>query len=311
MYPPISGRYFFESEDHYDVLSYLQSGLMLDVGASNGAATALMLKKSPASRVIAFEPFAGNLPVIRERLGADKRVQIIEKAVSDVVSEQSFFVSSTVKGGSNHFPKGYSSHGKLVPNDSTDPARTFRVSTVPIDEVVRDRTVRFLKIDVQGGELGVLRSAKKSIDAGRIDVLQVEFSGEEDVYSFLMDAALTVFDTRYVLVPDSTTPDISAWDILREFPLSTGRNTFRAWPKTMPTTASAYMDFIKDEQKKIGNIFTDLLCVSSTALPAFMSAAVSVRDPHAASTPTPRPTRVQRLFSGFSRLVTQANERNP
>jgi precorrin-6B methylase 2 len=54
-----SGQSLFgeRSTSVYDVLAHLEPGLMLDVGAASGGTTALMLRRSPQSRVIAFEPF--------------------------------------------------------------------------------------------------------------------------------------------------------------------------------------------------------------------------------------------------------------
>jgi len=42
------------------LLSRFEPGLFVDVGAAVGRMTKVMLKANPASRVIAYEPFAGN-----------------------------------------------------------------------------------------------------------------------------------------------------------------------------------------------------------------------------------------------------------
>ena len=48
------------------LLSRFEPGLFVNVGAAVGRMTKLMLKANPASRVIAYEPFAGNLTYLQQ-----------------------------------------------------------------------------------------------------------------------------------------------------------------------------------------------------------------------------------------------------
>lgn len=93
-----SGRGLFAGRRHaaYDLLAYLEPGLLLDIGASNGAFTKLMLAKSPQSEVLAFEPFPGNITLLRENVGHDPRVTIFERAVTHKAEPVDFEVASTV-----------------------------------------------------------------------------------------------------------------------------------------------------------------------------------------------------------------------
>lgn len=273
-----SGRGIFGNRKHapYDVLAYLEPGLMLDIGASNGYISKLMLKKSPKSTVIAFEPFPGNIPLLRKNAGADERIQIIEKAVSDDERAVPFHVASTVTTPTLNWDVGYSSLGYIITDKS--PARSGTVISVPtvrVDDAIGSEHVRFMKVDVQGGENSVLRSARRALSEQRIDVMHIEFSGERDVFDILQGHGLMIFDSGYTLIPCRTDPDLSSWDITGDIRLSTGRAAYRSWPSSMPTTSAGYLDFLEQETKAIGTVSTDLLCVSPNAWPAFLSAAVN------------------------------------
>ena len=55
-----------------------------------------------------------------------------------------------------------------------------KVQVTTLDRVVEDRGIGhidLLKIDVEGHELDVLRGAKETLEADRIDIVQFEFGG--------------------------------------------------------------------------------------------------------------------------------------
>ncbi|MCE9650914.1 MAG: FkbM family methyltransferase [Parvibaculum sp.] len=271
-----TGRGIFGNRRHapYDVLAYLEPGLMLDIGASNGNYSKHMLNKSPQSRVMAFEPFPGNLPILRQNLADEPRVRIVEKAVSDDKGEMPFFTSSKVTSGGGKWEEGYSSLGYIVRGGVYDQTRTIMVQTISVDEAIDNQRVRFMKVDVQGGEIAVLRSASRAFSEQRIDIIHLEFSGERDVFDFVRSHGFVIFDSQYILLPLREPADLSNWDIVEPVKLSTGQIAHRAWPSAMPTIPDRFLDFLQTERKKIGNAFTDLVCVSSSALPQFLNAAM-------------------------------------
>lgn len=245
---------------------------MLDVGAGAGIMAAKMLQHSPQSRVIAFEPFPGNMKFIKDRLGADDRVQILQKAVSSSSGSARFAKPATVSAGTPGWEEleGYSSIGYLVPeNAATD---TIDVDVTTIDEVASER-VRFLKIDVQGGELEVLRGAALTIEKHGIDLMLVEYSGQIGVIEFLIERGYRLFDTQYLLVPrNGAEPDSADWSDLEDVALSTGAKSFYAWPNRIPRQKDQYAEFLSS-YKKIGYVQTDLVAVHASVKRQFRTAA--------------------------------------
>ncbi len=67
----------------YEILAQFEPGLFLDVGAAAGFATRLMLLANPGGEVIAFEPFAGNIPHLKDILQDLPNWKLVPKAVAD------------------------------------------------------------------------------------------------------------------------------------------------------------------------------------------------------------------------------------
>src|SRR5690349_18392817 len=143
----------YAEREIYEWLRDLPPGLMLDVGGAAGRTAARVLEFSPKSRGVAFEPFPGNHPFIDGRLGTDPRVAIVKQAVSNKKSNVSFYVQSTITNGVGAWAgmEGYSSGGQIVAKSDPRAQKAITVPTCRLDDEIAEQ-VRFLKIDVQGGE---------------------------------------------------------------------------------------------------------------------------------------------------------------
>ncbi|WP_431190591.1 FkbM family methyltransferase [Bauldia litoralis] len=88
-----SGEATFD-KSFYAYLGDLVPGcLFLDVGAASGGTCTAMLKYSPASHVIAFEPFPGNWPFFEKAHADDPRVDFRRCAVGAESGQASFAVA--------------------------------------------------------------------------------------------------------------------------------------------------------------------------------------------------------------------------
>jgi FkbM family methyltransferase len=134
----------------------LPGDVFADVGANYGFHTLVAARfVGPTGQVVAFEPVPGNLKLLRKNCalnGYAKRVVIAKTAVSDVPQE---FLEMGVSAGGQDVTASLAArdtHGRkvLVPNTALDDYAFpggGRLSMV--------------KIDVEGAELSVLRSAKR------------------------------------------------------------------------------------------------------------------------------------------------------
>jgi hypothetical protein len=142
----------------------------------------------------------------------------------------------------------------------------MKVPVTTVDEHVKER-ILFMKIDVQGGEMDVLRGAAKSFDRG-VDILHIEFEGQIEVIEFLHGFGYEIFDNRYLLIPKGKsssyveTSASSFWNIEERLILSSGSSAYYAWPSQTPSDPCEYCQMFREQEEKSGClIFTDIVPV--------------------------------------------------
>lgn len=135
------------------------SSVVYDIGAHVGFYTLLASQLvGPNGKVIAFEPVRRNLDYLKRHLDINHcaNVVVIEAAVSD-------------KNGIFPFSEGPDSSMGHLSNESN-----LTVNTVSIDYLVMRREIpapSYMKIDVEGAELLVLKGAKATLNNHNPEVL--------------------------------------------------------------------------------------------------------------------------------------------
>jgi FkbM family methyltransferase len=150
----IRGR--FENAEQLFVQRYLEPGMtVLDIGAHHGIYSLLAsVKVGPAGRVIAFEPS----PRERERLARHLRwnscsnVTMEEVALGEAKGQEELFLVDGKETGCN----------SLRPPQNSLATKKLSVQVMRLDEYLRGKqidAVDFIKLDVEGAELSVLKGA--------------------------------------------------------------------------------------------------------------------------------------------------------
>lgn len=262
----------------YEILKYFPSGLCLDVGAAAGYSTKRMLSANSECKVIAFEPFEGNLPHLKNVLDGIEGWELVSKAASNFSGKGGFFVSSTVKGTEENWQGlvGYSSIGRLVPIEkikSYDSDLTSTVGVCCIDEYVTEH-VLLMKMDVQGAEFEVLQGAKETIENYGISLIFTEFSGDIRMLEFIRDLGYVIFDTKYLFIPlvENVIPESFGMFDYEPLHLSTGKTAIEGFIPSRPQGFSELCDFMKKIKNGLGHFQTDLYCVHSSIMPSFLNA---------------------------------------
>lgn len=266
----------------YDLLRFLPPGLMLDVGAAAGFTTRSMLANSPESEILAFESFTGNHDFFREVIGDDPRVRLLPYAVEECSGNGWFRLGRTVQGTEPGWERmrGYSSLGYLAEAPKEGESDYIQVRTVTIDEIVGAQHVRFMKVDIQGGELKLLKGATCALSQGRIDLMYLEFFGQEAILNYLLQFPVSIFDSHYIIVPKPNGANsdtvLSNWVILGTDYLSIGEQYHICRPISVPQSPESYVKFFEDQRANFRFIQTDLIVVSTQFLTKFHDAVSEI-----------------------------------
>lgn len=153
----------------------------LDIGCHLGSFLSQLLRLAPNGKHAAFEALPDKAARLKKKF-AD--VEVHHCAVSDKPGEITFYRNITRSGFS----------GMNVHASETDKIEEVKVRCMPVDELVpADRPIAFIKIDVEGAELSVLKGAKTTIDRHKpvilfectIDGLKSAGSTPQEIYEYL------------------------------------------------------------------------------------------------------------------------------
>jgi FkbM family methyltransferase len=140
------------------VEKFLAAGMtVLDVGAHHGLYTLLAAKRvGRTGRVVAFEPSARERKRLLRHLRVNRcwNVDVVPYALAEMVGEADLF---QVEGRHDWY-------NSLRPPDVDERTRTVRIEVRRLDDVLHGLEigrVDFVKLDVEGAELDVLRGAMK------------------------------------------------------------------------------------------------------------------------------------------------------
>ncbi len=145
----------------------------IDVGCHKGEILESILKYSPKGMHYAFEP----IPYLFNQLEKKYKNEalIYPYALSDKVGESAFqFVKSA---------PAYSGIRKRKYNVANPDIEVIKVELRTLDEIIPgDTKIDFIKIDVEGGEYGVLKGAKKLLKSSQPVVVFECGLGASDYY---------------------------------------------------------------------------------------------------------------------------------
>ncbi len=284
----------------YDLLTHLDLGLCVDVGAAAGNTTRRIRRAGGArTRVVAFEPFPGNHPFFHQSTMRLGNITLIKKAVSDRVGVAEFTVPSVVQGTEPRWEKytGYSSVG-FVSSEVSDahpgiriflkrtirriaegarrrPPQPLIVETTSIDtEFTAGEPIDFMKIDVQGGESRVLLGSDAMLRTRRIGILYVEWSGDPEVVPALSRHEYRIYDSTYMVIPriyDVKPFYKMGFEFIDEIKLSTGKVAYDLLLTGKELSPGDAIEMVR--KGKLGYIQTDLIAVSENAWGRFQEAA--------------------------------------
>lgn len=148
---------------NYAFASSRADPVVIDGGANMGMFSIATLRDHPGARITAFEPDPRIGALLRKNLAANggASVTVIDAALGAADGEMSFS------------PDGQAG-GSLVPGEGTMRVRVERLSSY------LDHDIDFLKLNIEGAELEVIREAASSGRLSRVRAMVIEYHGWPD-----------------------------------------------------------------------------------------------------------------------------------
>lgn len=173
----------------------------VDVGAHVGVYALTLAQAFPDKRVIAVEPLPSNFAHLARGIALNGLTNLVahQAVVSEVAGRATFHVSPLSDANGSLVRPAHYQTGDVVMEAARYRARhpgfvpTLDVETVRLEDLVDRPAV--VKIDVEGGEAGVLRSGAPALAKGLVDLMVVEVQGGtyEQVLTFMDDLGFEGF----------------------------------------------------------------------------------------------------------------------
>ena len=183
----------------------LPGSVVVEVGGHIGYITAHFASIAGATgKVIVFEPGSNNLPYIRRNITRMSKhrslakITLIEKAVGPAAGRVEFF-EDNLTGQNNSIVENF-------PGLEANTAWAFiktqvhmrTVEMISLDEFLADSAADFVKIDVEGFELGVLKGMNDTLVTQRPAVMVEVQASEEEIFSLLRSNGYELFSAKLV-----------------------------------------------------------------------------------------------------------------
>jgi FkbM family methyltransferase len=172
---------------------------ILDVGANEGQFIKKITKILPEAKIYSFEPLKDSFIKLEKLVSAKKNITAFNFALGD--NEKESLINKNEYSPSSSLLELTDLHKNAFP--VTKKVKEEKIYVKVLDKIVNELELKkkvFLKIDVQGYELNVLRGAENTIKD--VDIILIETSFYElytnqplfnDIYSFLSNKGFNYF----------------------------------------------------------------------------------------------------------------------
>lgn len=160
-------------------------GRIIDIGANTGFYTLLALCAHESNSVLAFEPDAKVLSILRQNIennAFSRRVQVNDVALSDKAGAAKLYIPLQDHGL-------VESSSSLEPDFKSQHSEEVTVNVDLLDRFTKDSpTITLIKVDVEGHEKNAIKGAEKTLEKHRpILVVELLDTADFDYFTELKD----------------------------------------------------------------------------------------------------------------------------
>jgi FkbM family methyltransferase len=152
---------------------------------------------SPSGKVIVFEPGPNNLEYIRSNIGNSNSILLEAVGCSDQDGESVLYIDN-LTGQNNSLVFGFeglTANAQAAPGVQVE-TKPVSISTIKIDTYCEQSAYHpdFIKIDVEGHELAVLRGAEQLLSSANPPMLMVEVQADhQEIFAMLLNYKYRLF----------------------------------------------------------------------------------------------------------------------
>lgn len=198
------------------IIRHLKEGAcFFDVGAHFGYYSLLAAKMvGDSGTVVSFEPSKRNYVVLQQNADSQKNIQLFNVAVSDVKSEMLFY----------EFPALYSEYNTIAVHQFQEEAwftkykpQTHTVPAIVLGQLIHDKGFHpsMIKIDVEGGEYGVIKGLVNYLSANNCFVAMEYLlrEGKNDPHKKAAELLIQMGFSAFVITEDGALDQLNDIDV--------------------------------------------------------------------------------------------------
>ncbi|MCL6261244.1 FkbM family methyltransferase [Aquiflexum sp. TKW24L] len=156
------------------LFSHKSDLVLFDVGANKGDYSALLKELFQENAIIhAFEPSKHTFEMLQEKVGKQAKVFLHQKALGESAAQLTLFYPEKGAGLASLYDRKLDHFG--IETKEAELVEVMSLNGFCQENGISE--IDFLKLDVEGHELAVLKGAKQMLEAGKIHVIQFEFGG--------------------------------------------------------------------------------------------------------------------------------------
>ena len=181
------------------------SDCVIEVGGHIGYLTVFFSQLvGPKGKVVVLEPGANNLPYLRENIADLENTLLVEKAASDKNGTARFLLEN-LSGQNNTLVDDFQGlRGNISEAHVRVEQRPVVVETVRLDDLIESHEMvpNWVKIDVEGAELNVLRGMKNCLKRHSPSMMIEIAFNKREILDLLQDNEYQLFSPGLQIIKD-------------------------------------------------------------------------------------------------------------
>ena len=161
----------------FNRIKFNDNDLIIDVGANLGMVSIYLAKKYPNTKIISFEASPDNFKLLESNINHNNVTNIEAYNLAVSGDGENLYIVDGINGSGNK-------------STSKNIKTKHEVKSIKLDDIIKNNTIKLLKIDVEGAEFDILYNATK---LSNVEYISAEFHG-----GYKNDKQLLTYLQKYI-----------------------------------------------------------------------------------------------------------------